>query len=154
MSVKRADGMGVADPVLSLSAAMGAVRPDGVHPKRRQAGRSLPPAVPVQLERNVVIAFALAWPCGRPWYIDQLAREGVSIAPVTIWRLLRRRHLGTRRARWLCWSRQCDDGSAHGADGQTDPPRRSGPAGGHLLSTRGSAWCVRGRRVCPVSQRC
>jgi len=47
-----------------------------------------------------VIAFALAWPtCGPQWYSDQLAREGVGIAPVTIWRLLRRRHLGTRRAR-------------------------------------------------------
>lgn len=51
-------------------------------------------------ERRRVIAFALAWPtCGPQWYSDQLAREGVTIAPVTIWRLLRRRHLGTRRAR-------------------------------------------------------
>ena len=54
---------------------------------------------PVQTERRV-IAFALAWPtCGPQWYSDQLAREGLSIAPVTIWRLFRRRHLGTRRAR-------------------------------------------------------
>jgi transposase InsO family protein len=37
--------------------------------------------------------------CGTQWYSDQLAREGVVIAPVTVWRLLRRRHLGTRRAR-------------------------------------------------------
>ena len=38
--------------------------PDGVHPKRRQARRGRPPAVPVQTERRV-IAFALAWPtCG------------------------------------------------------------------------------------------
>jgi hypothetical protein len=73
--------------------------PDGVHPKRRQARRGRPPAVPVQTERRV-IAFALAWPtCGPQWYSDQLAREGVTIAPVTIWRLLRRRQLGTRRAR-------------------------------------------------------
>jgi len=73
--------------------------PDGVHPKRRQARRGRPPAVPVQVERRV-IAFALAWPtCGPQWYSDQLARDGVSIAPVTIWRLLRRRCLGTRRAR-------------------------------------------------------
>ena len=73
--------------------------PDGVHPKRRQARRGRPPAVPVQTERRV-IAFALAWPtCGPQWYSDQLAREGVTIAPVTIWRLLRRRHLGIRRAR-------------------------------------------------------
>ncbi len=73
--------------------------PDGVHPKRRQARRGRPPAVPVQTERRV-IAVALAWPtCGPQWYSDQLAREGVVIAPVTIWRLLRRQQLGTRRAR-------------------------------------------------------
>ena len=68
--------------------------PDGVHPKRRQAAARPPPAVPVQTERRV-IAFALAWPtCGPQWYSDQLAREGVAIAPVTIWRLLRRQQLG------------------------------------------------------------
>jgi transposase len=73
--------------------------PDGVHPKRRQARRGRPPAVPVQTERRV-IAFALAWPtCGPQWYSDQLAREGLTIAAVTIWRTLRRRGLGTRRAR-------------------------------------------------------
>jgi len=73
--------------------------PDGVHPKRPQARRGRPPMVPVQTERRV-IALALAWPtCGPQWYSDQLAREGVAIAPVTIWRLLRRQQLGTRRAR-------------------------------------------------------
>jgi hypothetical protein len=73
--------------------------PDGVHPKRRQARRGRPSAVPVQTERRV-IAFALAWPtCGPQWFSDQLAREGLTIAPVTIWRVLRRCGLGTRRAR-------------------------------------------------------
>src|SRR4029079_11230892 len=73
--------------------------PDGVHPKRRQARCGRPPAIPVQTERRV-IAFALAWPtCGPQWYSDQLAREGVSTAPTTVWRLLRRRQLGTRKAR-------------------------------------------------------
>ena len=73
--------------------------PDGVHPKRRQARRGRPPAVPVQTERRV-IALALAWPtCGPQWYSDQLARERVSIAPATVWRLLRRQQLSTRRAR-------------------------------------------------------
>jgi transposase InsO family protein len=73
--------------------------PDGVHPKRRQARRGRPPTVSVQTERRV-IAFVLAWPtCGPQWYSDQLAREGVSLAATTIWRLLRRWHLGTRRAR-------------------------------------------------------
>ena len=73
--------------------------PDGVHPKRRQARRGRPPAVPVQTERRV-IAMALAWPtCGPQWYSDQLARAGVAIAATTVWRLLRRQQLGTRRAR-------------------------------------------------------
>lgn len=73
--------------------------PDGVHPKRRQARCGRPPAIPVQTERRV-IAFALAWPtCGPQWYSDQLAREGVRIASTTVWRLLRRRQLGTRKAR-------------------------------------------------------
>ena len=73
--------------------------PDGVHPKRRQARRGRPPAIAVQTERRV-IAFALAWPtCGPQWYSDQLARDGVQVAPVTVWRLLRRQQLGTRAAR-------------------------------------------------------
>jgi transposase InsO family protein len=73
--------------------------PDGVHPKRAQARRGRPSAVPVQTERRV-IALALAWPtCGPQWYSDQLARERVAIAATTIWRLLRREQLGTRRAR-------------------------------------------------------
>jgi len=73
--------------------------PDGVHPKRRAARRGRPPGVPVQTERRV-IAVALAWPtCGPQWYSDHLARDGVAIAAVTIWRLLRRPQLGTRRAR-------------------------------------------------------
>jgi transposase InsO family protein len=55
--------------------------------------------VPVQTERRV-IALALAWPtCGPQWYSDQLAREGLAIAATTVWRLLRRQQLGTRRAR-------------------------------------------------------
>jgi hypothetical protein len=72
---------------------------DGVHPKRRQAAVGRPSTIPLQTERRV-IALALAWPtCGPLWYSDQLAREGVTIAATTIWRLLRRQQLGTRRAR-------------------------------------------------------
>jgi transposase InsO family protein len=72
---------------------------DGVHPKRRRASVGRPTALSVQTERRV-IAFALAWPTSGPqWLSDQLAREGVTIAPVTVWRLLRRHQLGTRRAR-------------------------------------------------------
>lgn len=73
--------------------------PDGVHPKRQRARRGRPPAVPVQTERRV-IGLALAWPtCGPQWYSDQLAREGVAVAATTIWRLLKRVQLGTRRQR-------------------------------------------------------
>ena len=72
---------------------------DGVHPKRRRAAVGRPSALSVQTERRV-LAFALAWPTSGPqWLSDQLAREGVLIAPVTVWRLLRRHQLGTRRAR-------------------------------------------------------
>jgi transposase InsO family protein len=72
---------------------------DGVHPKRRRAAVGRPSSLSVQTERRI-IAFALAWPTSGPqWLSDQLAREGQSIAPVTVWRLLRRHQLGTRRAR-------------------------------------------------------
>ena len=83
--------------------------PDGVHPKRRTARRGRPSALPVQTERRV-IAFALAWPtCGPQWFSDQLAREGLLIAPVTIWRLLRRHRLGTRGARLAVLERHSAD---------------------------------------------
>ena len=79
---------------------------DGVHPKRRQASVGRPSALSVQTERRI-IAFALAWPTSGPqWLSDQLAREGVAVAPVTVWRLLRRHQLGTRRAR-LAVLEQC-----------------------------------------------
>ena len=82
-----------------LRQRLDAYGPDGVHPKRQRARPGRPPVVPVQTERRV-IALAVAWPtCGPQWYSDQLAREGVTIAPVTVWRLLRRQRLGTRRAR-------------------------------------------------------
>lgn len=73
--------------------------PDGVHPKRRGTQRGRPSALTVQTERRIV-AFALAWPtCGPQWFSDQLARDGVTVAATTIWRLLRRQGLGSRRAR-------------------------------------------------------
>jgi transposase InsO family protein len=83
--------------------------PDGVHPKRTRARCGRPPAVSVQTARRV-LALAVAWPtCGPQWYSDQLAREGVPIAAVTIWRLLRRHHLGTRRARLAVLERVSGD---------------------------------------------
>ena len=72
---------------------------DGLIPKRRGPQRGRPPRVSVQDERRV-IALALAWPtCGPQFVSDLLVRDGVRLAPVTIWRILRRHQLGTRRAR-------------------------------------------------------
>jgi transposase InsO family protein len=72
---------------------------DGLIPKRRGPHRGRPPRVSVQDERRV-IATALAWPtCGPQFVSDLLAREGVPIAAVTVWRVLTRHGLGTRRAR-------------------------------------------------------
>ena len=141
MSVKRAAAMACRGRVFyRLRQRLEQYGPDGVHPKRRQARRGRPPAVPVQTERRV-IAFALAWPtCGPQWYSDQLAREGVAIAPVTIWRLLRRQRLGTRRARLAVLGavQRGHDRLADGADGEAGTPCRGGPAGrsalaGHVL---------------------
>jgi transposase len=72
---------------------------DGLIPKRRGPHRGRPPRVSVTEERRV-IATALAWPtCGPQFVSDWLAREGIGLAAVTVWRVLRRHRLATRRAR-------------------------------------------------------
>jgi transposase InsO family protein len=72
---------------------------DGLHPKRTTARRGRPPAVPAHVERSV-IAMALAWPTWGPNRLAvQLARQGVEIAPSTVYRTLRRVGLGTRAQR-------------------------------------------------------
>lgn len=71
----------------------------GVIPKRRGPHRGRPPAVSAQDERRV-IATALAWPtCGPLCVSDWLARDGLVVAAVTVWRVLRRHQLGTRLKR-------------------------------------------------------
>ena len=109
--------------------------PDGVHPKRRQARRGRPSVLPVQTERRV-IAFALAWPpCGPQWFSDQLAREGVRVAPTTIWRLLRRCRLGTRRSRLAALERHSADTAGLLTERTARPPRHVEAAQpGDLLS--------------------
>ena len=109
--------------------------PDGVHPKRGRARPGRPPTVPVQTERRV-IALAVAWPtCGPQWYSDQLAREGVTIAPVTIWRLLRRQQLGTRRARLAVLERASAAGAGLLTERTVKPVRHvAASAPGDLLS--------------------
>lgn len=73
--------------------------PDGLHPKRRRARPGRPPQLSVAEERRVV-AVALAWPTRGPlWVSDQLRRDGLAVAPTTVWRVLHRHGLGTRRAR-------------------------------------------------------
>jgi transposase InsO family protein len=74
--------------------------PDGLHPRRTQARRGRPPAVPAHVERAVV-ALALAWPTWGPNRLAvQLARQqGIEIAPSTVYRTLRRVNLATRRER-------------------------------------------------------
>lgn len=94
-----------------------------------------PPTVPVQTERRV-IALAVAWPtCGPQWYSDQLARDGLTIAPVTVWRLLRRQQLGTRRARLALLERASAAGAGLLTERTVKPVRHvAASAPGDLLS--------------------
>jgi transposase InsO family protein len=80
--------------------------PDGLHPKRQRAGRGRPAQVTVAEERRIV-AIALAWPTRGPqWVHDQLRRDGLDLAPTTIWRVLHRHGLGTRRERLAVLERE------------------------------------------------
>jgi transposase InsO family protein len=73
--------------------------PDGLHPRRTMAGRGRPSRLGAHDER-AVIALALAWPTWGPRRLaEQLAPQGLRIAPSTVHRLLRRVGLGRRRDR-------------------------------------------------------
>jgi transposase InsO family protein len=72
---------------------------DGLHPKRTQTRPGRPPSVPAHVERSV-LAMALSWPTWGPNRLSaQLARQGIEIAPSTVYRALRRVNLGTRSQR-------------------------------------------------------
>lgn len=72
---------------------------DGLHPRRTKARSGRPPSVAAHTERSV-IALALSWPTWGPNRLSvQLARQGVRIAPSTVYRTLRRVGLGTRLQR-------------------------------------------------------
>jgi transposase InsO family protein len=73
--------------------------PEGLHPTRRRARPGRPPHLTVVDERRV-LAEALAWPTRGPrWVSDRLALQGLRLPPTTVWRVLRRHGLSTRRAR-------------------------------------------------------
>ena len=102
MSVKRAAAMAISRTLFyRLRQRLEQYGPDGVHPEAAPGARAGRPAGgPGADGAPRDRASPLAWPtCGPQWYSDQLAREGVTLAPTTIWRLLRRQQLGTRRAR-------------------------------------------------------
>ena len=73
--------------------------PEGLHPKRPGPRRGRPTQLSVVAERRIV-AEALAWPTRGPqWVSDRLAQTGLVVAPVTVWRVLRRVGLHRRLAR-------------------------------------------------------
>lgn len=74
---------------------------DGVRPKTGHPRRGRPTVVAPELERRI-LALAVAWPTWGPARLSaQLAREGLTVAATTIWRLLRRQGLGRRTQRLL-----------------------------------------------------
>lgn len=111
--------------------------PDGVHPKRRQARRGRPPELSVIDERRIV-AEALAWPTRGPqWINDRLAREGLELAPTTIWRALHRHGLGTRRERLAVLEQR----SATQLGLLTERTARQRRAGRHVAAARPGDLC-------------
>ena len=73
--------------------------PDALHPSRRTARPGRAPELSVTDARRV-IAEALVWPTRGPqWVSDRLALQGLIVAPVTVWRVLRRVGLNHRLAR-------------------------------------------------------
>jgi transposase InsO family protein len=72
---------------------------DGVRPKPVRGRRGRRPQVAPHDERRV-LALAVAWPTWGPQRLStQLARDGVAVAPMTVWRVLHRHGLGQRQAR-------------------------------------------------------
>ena len=108
---------------------------DGLHPTRRTARRGRAPELTVTDERRV-IAEALAWPTRGPqWVSDRLARQGRVIAPVTVWRVLRRVGLNHRLARLAVLE---DQGAATGLLTERTVRRRRGR---HVAAARPGDLC-------------
>jgi transposase InsO family protein len=72
---------------------------DALRPKPQGRRRGRRSTLPAETEHRV-IAVALAWPTRGPgWFSAELEKQDVALAPTTVWRLLHRRGLGTRRER-------------------------------------------------------
>ena len=88
-------------------------------------------------ERRVV-AEALAWPTRGPqWISDRLTRAGVELASTTIWRLLHRHRLGTRRERLAVLEQR----SATQLGLLTERTRRARRAGRHVAARQPGDLC-------------
>ena len=118
--------------------------PDGVHPKRRQARRGRPPAVPVQTERRV-IALGLGVADVRAAVVQRPARPrgrgdraGDDLAPAAA---PAARH-AARAPGGAGAGERGDDGPADRAHGEAGPPRRG---------ARSRAICCRSTRSTSAS---
>ena len=117
---------------------------DGLHPKRTRGRPGRPPQLAAHVER-VMIAFALAQPAFGPQRLsDQLARQGLEIAPSTVYRALRRHRLGTRGQRLVVLERH----SAVRAGLLTERTRRAIEKARPMPSTRHVEAQVPGELVC------
>lgn len=72
---------------------------DAVRPKPQGRRRGRPSTLAPEVESRLM-AVALAWPTRGPgWFSAELQKQDVALAPTTVWRVLHRRGLGTRRER-------------------------------------------------------
>jgi transposase InsO family protein len=73
--------------------------PDGLHPSRQRGRAGRPPQIAPHDER-LILGWAVAWPTWGPRRLArQLVPQGVVVAPSTVYRLLIRSGLRTRRER-------------------------------------------------------
>ncbi len=118
--------------------------PDGLHPKRTRGRPGRPPQLAVHAER-AVIALALAQPAFGPQRLsDQLVRQGIRVAPCTVYRALRRHRLGTRAERLVVLERH----SAVRAGLLTERTRRAIEKARPMPSCRHVEARVPGELVC------
>ena len=112
---------------------------DALLPKPQAARRGRPSVVTPEVEHRV-LAVALAWPTRGPgWVSAELQRQDLAVASTTIWRLLHRRGLGTRRERLA----RVEQHSAATGGPLTEPQRRRQRRQRHVAATHpGDVVCV------------